>query len=147
MIEHIRPNDLSQLLRLYTYLGNEPAEISEAMTAQWQAILRDPKIHILASYDGSVLTSSCMLTIIPNLTHHQRPYALIENVVTDPQYRGRGLAGACLAAAVEIARKQHCYKVMLMTGSRRESTLRFYEKVGFRAGEKTAFLYRLDEIK
>ena len=44
-----------------------------------------------------------------NLTHNQRPYAFVENVVTDENYRKRGLATACLNYAKEIAQKENCY--------------------------------------
>lgn len=64
--------------------------------------------------------------IIPNLTHGQRPYAFIENVITDANYRKRGLANAYLDYAKEIAKKKNCYKMMLLTGSKEESTLKFY---------------------
>ena len=78
--------------------------------------------------------------IVPNLTHGLRPYALIENVVTHADYRGRGLASACLSYAKEIAVRENCYKMMLLTGSREESTLRFYERAGYNRTDKTAFI-------
>ena len=78
--------------------------------------------------------------MVPNLTHGQRPYALVENVVTHPDFRGHGLASACLAAARELAALQGCYKIMLMTGSKRESTLRLYERAGYNRQDKTAFV-------
>jgi GNAT superfamily N-acetyltransferase len=81
--------------------------------------------------------------IVPNLTHGQRPYALIENVVTDAAYRRRGLASACLAFAGETAKRENCYKIMLMTGAKDEGTLHFYEQAGFDRHEKTAFIRRL----
>lgn len=49
-------------------------------------------------------------------------------------------ASACLAAARELAARQGCYKIMLMTGSKRESTLRLYERAGYNRQDKTAFV-------
>ena len=40
----------------------------------------------------------------------------------------------------ELAEKQRCYKLMLMTGSKQESTLRFYREAGYRDDQKTAFV-------
>ena len=72
--------------------------------------------------------SSCVCVIIPNLTRGQRPYAFIENVVTDKNYRKKGFATACLDFARKIAQRENCYKMMLLTGSKQDSTLKFYER-------------------
>lgn len=79
------------------------------------------------------------MVIIKNLTHQQRPYALIDNVVTDTSHRGKGLATACLNFAKDIAVLNDCYKIMLLTGSKRESTISFYERTGYNCKDKTAF--------
>ena len=47
-----------------------------------------------------------------------------------------------LEAALDKAWAADCYKVLLATGSRRESTLRFYEGVGFTRDAKTYFEIR-----
>ena len=70
----------------------------------------------------------------------RRPYAFIGNVVTREDYRGRGYAGECLDFAKQIAEKENCYKMMLMTGSKKSETLRFYEKAGYNSSDKTAFI-------
>ena len=84
--------------------------------------------------------SSCVCVVVPNLTRDLRPYALIENVVTHPDWRNRGLASACLAAARDIARENQCYKIMLLTGAKDEKTLDFYRRAGFNSSDKTAFI-------
>lgn len=102
--------------------------------------MADARHHIIGAWEDGCLVASCVCVVVPNLTHGQRPYALIENVVTDPAHRKRGFATACLNAACKIAREADCYKVMLLTGSKQESTLRFYEKAGFNRQDKTAFI-------
>ena len=56
------------------------------------------------------------------------------------EYRGKGLATACLKYAGELAVKAGCYNIALMTSSKNESTLKFYENAGDKRGEKTAFI-------
>ena len=80
------------------------------------------------------------MIIVPNLTHYQRPYALIENVVTDVDYRNKGIATSCLNYAKEIAVQNNCYKIMLMIKSKKNSTLSFYKKAGYNSEDKIAFI-------
>ena len=145
MLREAEERDLEGLLRLYTHLHDNPVpDRTEGLLALWRRILRDEQHHIIIAEDGGRIVSSCVCVIILNLTRGQRPYAVIENVITDPAYRGRGLATACLDCAREIARREGCYKMMLMTGSKDESTLRFYERAGYNRNDKTAFVQWLE---
>ena len=141
MIREITEKDLDGLLTLYTQLHKNPfPEKSDKLMQLWSDILSDPDHHIIVCEEKEKIVSSCVCVIIPNLTHEQRPYALIENVVTDEKYRKKGYATACLDFAKEIASKENCYKIMLMTGSKEESTLDFYRKSGYNSNDKTAFI-------
>ena len=141
MIREIEPHELDSLLRLYMQLhGNPFPEKTDELRALWHRILKDPDHHIVVAVEGDRIVSSCVCVIIPNLTHGQQPYALIENVITDEAFRGKGLATACLNHAREIARAANCYKMMLLTGSREESTHRFYQRAGYNANDKTAYI-------
>jgi len=140
MIREINPDDLQELLELYTHLHEKGIpENNEHLRNTWSAICADPDYHIIVCEEDGKIVSSCVCVIILNLTRGVRPYALVENVVTHSDYRGKGYATACLDYAKEIAEKSGCYKMMLITGSRLESTLRFYRNAGFSSDEKTAF--------
>ena len=104
------------------------------------AIIQDKNHHIIVNEVGGKIVSSCVCVIIPNLTRNIRPYAFIENVVTHPDYRGKGYATECLNYAKKIAMQTNCYKMMLLTGSKRETTLNFYRNAGYNSADKTAFV-------
>lgn len=141
MIREATEQDLNGLLRLYMQLhDNEMPEMTQNLQDIWETICKDKSHHIIISVEDGCIVSSCVCVIIPNLTHHLRPYALIENVVTDQRYRGKGLATDCLNFAKEIAICERCYKMMLLTGSKQQSTLQFYEHAGYNQNEKTAFI-------
>ncbi len=141
MIREITENDYEGLMKLYMQLHDNPfPEKSEEMQKLWERILGDKEHHIIVAQEDDKIVASCVCVIIPNLTHNQQPYAFIENVITDENYRKRGLATACLNYAREIALKENCYKMMLLTGSKKESTLHFYEQAGYNRNDKTAFI-------
>ncbi|MBR4360360.1 MAG: GNAT family N-acetyltransferase [Clostridia bacterium] len=141
MIREARESDLVPLLELYLHLHESRVpEDSEHLRTVWQSILRDENHHLIVCEEDGKIVSSCVCVVILNLTRNVRPYALIENVVTHPDYRKRGLASQCLRCATEIAKRNDCYKIMLLTGAKDESTLDFYRKAGFNNGDKTAFV-------
>lgn len=134
-------NDLKGILNLYTMLHNNPVpEVTHSLTNLWKDIMKDSNYNIIVIEDDKEIISSCTLIIIPNLTHAQRPYALIENVITIDRYRRQGLASKCLAYARNLAKESNCYKIMLLTGSKDEHVLSFYKKAGYNSNDKTAFI-------
>ena len=141
MIREIVNEDFNGLMELYMQLhDNIMPEKTSAIMELWERILNNKEHHIIVAEKDGKIVSSCVCVIIPNLTHNQQPYAFIENVVTDKDYRKKGLATACLNYAKEISVKENCYKLMLLTGSKKESTLNFYERAGYNQKDKTAFI-------
>jgi GNAT superfamily N-acetyltransferase len=142
----IRPavrDDLPGVLALYRYLHPDDLELDlAAAEPAWSALLSSDLTTIIVADVAGLLVSSCTLAIIPNLTRGARPYGVIENVVTHPDYRRAGLGRGVLQAALNRAWEANCYKVLLATGSKRETTLRFYEGAGFSRGGKTYFEVR-----
>ncbi len=135
--------DLAALQLLYRHLHPQDPELSPAQAqAGWHRLLAHPGTTVfLGTLPSGLAVTSCTLHVMPNLTRNAAPYGVIENVVTHEQHRQRGYGKSVLARALAESWRQGCYKVMLMTGSKRESTLRFYEAAGFHR-EKTAFVAR-----
>ena len=141
MVRDIRKHELHELLTLYLCLHEDTVpEMTEHLKNTWDTILQDPNHHIIVNEIDGKIVSSCVCVIIPNLTSGIRPYAFIENVVTHEDYRGKGYASECLDFAKKIATEENCYKMMLLTGSKKETTLRFYERAGYNSSDKTAFI-------
>lgn len=141
IIGEIENEDFEGLMKLYMQLHNNPfPEKDTGILTLWNQILQDKNHHIIIARKEGKIVSSCVCVIIPNLTHSQQPYAFVENVITDENYRGKGLATRCLNYAKELAVKENCYKMMLLTGSKEESTLRFYRQAGYNSQDKTAFI-------
>ncbi len=146
IIRYIQKHELSELLDLYRHLNeDDPVLVEDAEPKKlWEEILEDPGQHYLVAEVDGKLVSSCVMIIIKNLTRGASPYALIENVVTHPDYRNKGIGTRLLRRAQEIAKEKGCYKVMLLTG--RRNAIRFYENAGFERESKTGFIIRFDGL-
>ena len=141
MVREAVKEDLDELLNLYLFLHEKNIpENSEHLENTWKTIIEDVNHHIVVKEINGKIVSSCVCVIVPNLTRNIRPYALIENVVTNEGYRGKGYATECLNYAKEIAIKNNCYKMMLLTGTKNENTLAFYKSASYNSDDKIAFI-------
>lgn len=145
MIREAMKKDLDEVLKLYLFLHEKSIpEQSEHLISTWNQIVDDENHHLILNVVDNKIVSSCACVIIPNLTRGIRPYAFVENVVTHKDYRGKGYATECLRYARDIAVKQNCYKMMLLTGSKEPKTLRFYQNAGYNSTDKIAFVQWID---
>ena len=109
MITEINDSELSSLLELYTELGDNPIpKIDDSIKAKWKSMVNDKNYHIVVAKENNKIVSTCTVIIIPNLTHNQRPYAFIENVVTSKEFRKKGYGTAVLNYAKDISIKENC---------------------------------------
>lgn len=146
-IRKARTSDAKALKTLYfEHLTRFPPKEEQDMSL-WMNKLskfeKDENMFLLVLETDDNVVASVQLAIIESLTHNVRPFAVIENVVTHADYRNRGYASALLAKATEIAKENGCYKMVLETGSNKESTLNFYRKNGFEIDQKHSCLKRL----
>lgn len=143
LIREARLEDLTGLMRLYAQLNPEDPIVEDGRDVnEFQKIISSDNLFIFVGTAREQIIATCYLNIIPNLSRGASPYGVIENVVTDMEFRNMGYGQAMIKHALDFAWSHQCYKVMLQTGSRRESTHRFYESCGFKANEKFAFVAR-----
>src|ERR1051325_10070117 len=111
-IRKIRHDELPALLALYRHLHvDAPGIVIDANVDRlWSEIFANPQLHYLVADVDDKIVSTCTLAVVPNLTHGAKPYGLIENVVTHPDFRKRGFGTRVLHAALEIAWEADCYK-------------------------------------
>lgn len=140
-IREIQKSDLKPMLRLYRQFHNTPMpEQSKEILNIWGEILDSKNHHVLVGEVDDRVVCSCTLVIVPNLTHGQRPFAIIENLITDEDYRKKGYARMILEHAKELSNAKNCYKIMLITGAKEQGILEFYESMGYNKNDKTAFI-------
>lgn len=143
---HIRKaeaKDFDRIIELYRQLQPSDPVLSDGTDrAVFDQILRSSWLSLFVLEDCGLIQSTCYLNVIPNITRSAKPYAIIENVVTDASVRRRGYGRFVVTHAVAEAWASGCYKVMLQTGSKRGSTHAFYWACGFSGDEKQAYIAR-----
>lgn len=137
---NIRPAaeaDVPRIIELYRGLVITQADVERGAAPsveRYREVLRQiqqmPGHELLvAERDGQVLGTLVML-IVPNLSHRGTPWALVENVVVDPEYRGQGIGGEMMRHAITHAEQAGCYRIILTSHRDRTDAHRFYLSLG-----------------
>lgn len=145
MIEYgiLTENELSSLLELYKQLNPKDEALNEIAAINiWENINKQNVKYFIAK-DNEKIIASCYICIIPNLTRGGKSIGFIENVITDTNYRRKGIGKKLIENAVKFAKEQNCYKVLLQSGKERTDAHEFYESLGFDGESKKAFELRL----
>jgi len=141
VVRRLAPDDLPALLRLYAQLQpNDPHVEPAVLQRTWSRITNDPGLIYVGVFIGPMLITTCHAALIPNLTHGARSYAVIENVVTDHEHKRRGFGALAVRSLIALCWEADCYKVMLMSGTRRAEIHPFYDTLGFDRQAKQAFV-------
>lgn len=136
-------DDLPAVMALYRQLNLDDLEVDPHLSKMaFDAILASPHFELFVAEVAGQVVATCYLNVIPNLSRNLAPYAVLENVVTEQSLREQGIGKALVAHALTNAWQRGCYKVMLQTGSRKQSTHAFYRACGFSADDKFAFVAR-----
>jgi len=143
LIREATHSDLTGINRLYLQLNPDDPALADGRDEQvLERILSSDLLVLFLGLIHDDIVATCYLNLIPNLSRNASPYGIIENVVVDSALRNSGHGKAIMKHALDIAWQAGCYKVMLQTGSKRESTHNFYKACGFSADAKFAFLAR-----
>ena len=131
-IQKARRKDLPIVLRLLAAMdGEEPLPLARA-TAIHREMSRYPSYSCYLALADGVAIGTFSLLVFPTLVHDGRLEALVDGVVVDPAFRGRGIGGAMMAEAMRLAAQAGCHKLGLSSNAKREDAHRFYRSLGFR---------------
>ncbi|MEH6644426.1 GNAT family N-acetyltransferase [Sulfitobacter sp.] len=139
-VRKLNRDDFEDALSLYRVLTRNPVPVSDRRAA-FDAVLEHNGTSIIGKEQDGQIIAMVTLHLLPNMTSGGRPYALIENAVTDTAHRGKGVGREVMQDALDRARAEGAYKVMLLTGDARGG-VRFYEKLGFSGHEKHGLVVR-----
>lgn len=143
-VRRAEPHELEKLLVLYSFLHDHDEKAAQKdQEAVWNQICDNSRFFtyfVIEEKDSFI--ASCNLTVVPNLTRGCRWFAVIENVITHPDYRRKGLARMVLEEAKKTAKEKNCYKVMLLSSAERTGAHELYKKIGFSGTAKKGYVLK-----
>lgn len=130
-IRDATPDDLEAIIALLAQLHPDyPADRSTAGEIL-ATMLRQPGRSVLVAQASEEVIGTADLLIVANLTHHSRPWAIVENLVVDETARGTGVGRALIEEVVSRADQAGCYMIQLLSLKHRTEAHAFYERNGF----------------
>lgn len=123
-IRELAESDYNQVIELWTKSLSNKFD-NEINTSH----LSDPGSITLVSVDNNTITGVASLYIIKKLT---RTLGLIEDVVVNENYRGKGIGKKLVEKLIGLAADKKCDKTVLNSS---EQNSEFYKKIGFKINE------------
>jgi GNAT superfamily N-acetyltransferase len=138
-----RAADLASLLELFRISEVSPsAQPIERAEQIWLEMLSDDRLVVFVSAVDAQIVATCMLITAPNLLRAGRRHGFLENVVSHPDFQGRGHGRAVVGAALAAAWSRDCYHVLLQSGRQDPRVHRFYQACGFESGHRVGYVAR-----
>jgi GNAT superfamily N-acetyltransferase len=134
-------SDLNGLLALFDASEvSRHAEPIERASQIWDDTLGNENIFVFVAKLDRILAATCMLITAPNLLRQGRSHGFLENVVTHPNYRGRGLGKAVVSKALDHAWAMNCHHVLMQSGRPDPRVHEFYKQLGFKSGLRVGYV-------
>ncbi|MFF2496947.1 GNAT family N-acetyltransferase [Peribacillus sp. NPDC058075] len=107
--------------------------LPESYLKAFESIDADGNNELIVACLGEEIVGVQQITFTPYITYQGGWRATIEGVRTASSERGKGIGTKLIQFAIDRARKRGCHIIQLTTDKKREETLRFYERLGFKA--------------
>lgn len=132
--DRLRPEDRDAWEQLFrAYIDFYGRSESDAMYERaWQAFQDGTRLHALAARDGGRLVGFTHFFVHPNTSGPDVCY--LQDLFTEPEERGKGVARALIAAVTEWAKGQGCDRVYWNTQESNTTARLLYDKVARNTG-------------
>lgn len=136
-------SDAEQLSALFVEFTGAPSD-TDAMKRQIEMISEKPEYYAAVACEGEQVVGTAMGIVCQDLCGTCKPFMLIENVVVDPDYRGKGVGRQLMDHLENFGKENQCKYVILDSEAKRTDSHKFYESIGYPQGEEFGFKKRLD---
>jgi L-amino acid N-acyltransferase YncA len=138
MIREARADDLPHVVKLYAQLfsntdqaAENGAQVCSAHYDAFAEIEKSETSFLLVAEAAEAVVGTLAITIIPNVSHCGKKWAVIENVIVDERARKSRIGSIMMQQAVALARDRGCFRVVLSSSAERKDSHKFYRSLGF----------------
>lgn len=134
-IRRATEKDIPCILELYQQLSFNPGEhktppVKECLEV-FQKMNGYPGYSLLVAEEDGQVVGTTTIVILPAFAYRTSPFAVVEYVVVDEEWRSKGIGAMIMAHVKALAKDAGCYKIMLTSDNRRVRAHKFYKSLGF----------------
>ncbi len=130
MIREAEQRDRERIEELYKILIPDDDEI-KVLNERIDQIKIDPNHFLLVFEMDRRVEGTVMLSLCPDAMYGNRPYAIMENLIVDPAFQGRGVGIQLFEYAEAHCKENNCREILIMSNVIRTSAHEFFEQRGF----------------
>lgn len=138
-VQRIEIADLPQLAMLYDQLVEEKTDRVRMKEIFINMYKSDDYYLLGAKTENNLLIGSIMGIVCLDLLKQGMPFMVMENLIVDSKWHGRGAGKLLLAEIESIARKRNCIFIQFCSSSYRKAAHKFYEACGYDLNEVHGF--------
>jgi GNAT superfamily N-acetyltransferase len=133
LIRKATATDLPEVLKLYGQKGIDNGDVLSLEEAKkvFSKFWLYPNYSLCVAEIADMVIGTFELLIMDNLAHKGQPSGIVEDVVVDAEYQSQGIGHQMMEYAIDVCRKNGCYKMALSSSLKRERAHQFYENLGF----------------
>jgi GNAT superfamily N-acetyltransferase len=139
VIRQATEKDIPHILELYRQLAFSPPppDTPRPSVEEYQKVFskmsKMPGYRLLVAEEDDTIVGTTVVAVLPGIAHGTSPFAVVEYVVVDENYRRKGIGKLLMDYVKDIAGEAGCYKIMLTSDNRRVEAHEFYRSLGFEA--------------
>lgn len=126
--------DMALILQLLYELGrHRPKSDQEANLFENKVIqyIQDSDKEIfVAEIDFKIIGLACVITL--TRLNHIYPEMYIPELIVQENFQNQGIGSQLVAACLDLAKKENCFRIRLESGNERKESHKFYKKLGFK---------------
>lgn len=138
MIREARSEDATYIEELYRILLPEHPAI-HVSPERLKRIADHPDSFLYVYEEEGTIVGTLHLHLCMDALCDDRPFAVIERVITAQEVRGKGYGAKLMKYAEHVATSRGALKIMLSSAVRREDAHQFYEHLGYNSSSSKLF--------